>query len=100
MLKELESRKNKDFVVDLSVKNNAYAPVEGDSIHVDPNFQQPVRIQTAAGKVPGTTRRIIAHELGHAVFSVRDAGKNKMKNVIENENPVINELGEPSRTRY
>lgn len=103
MLKELESRRflglfRTDFKVDLNVTNNAYAPLGGDSIHVDPNFHP--SIDTANGPIAATTQRIMAHELGHAVFGTADDGPSRMNNVTQNENTVMNELGEPSRTKY
>jgi len=42
----------------------------------------------------------MAHELGHAVMAHRDNGLNKMSNVNANENPIMNALGQPSRTKY
>ncbi len=44
--------------------------------------------------------RIIAHELGHAVFGIGDAGPGRLSNVLANENPIMLELGEPARTHY
>lgn len=89
---------SKDFVVDLTIVNNAYAYPGGDAIYVDPNFH-PVT-QTTVGPIAATTRRIIAHELGHAVFGTLDNGFANMNNVNQNENPIMNSLGQPSRTRY
>lgn len=103
MLKELEKRRSfgvfrTTFTIDLTVTNNAYAPAPGDAIYLDPRWHPP--IQTAAGPIPATTRRIIARELGHAVYGHRDSGPNRMWNVNRNENPIMNALGQPSRTQY
>ena len=57
-------------------------------------------IQTTAGVIPAPTARILAHELGHAVFRMNDTGPGLMANVLANENPIAIELGEPARTRY
>ena len=103
MLSVLESRRfllffYTAFTVDLTIKNNAYAYPNGNTIYVDPNFH-PI-IDTTVGYIRASTQRIMAHELGHAVFGTRDKGPNNMNNVIQNENPIMNELGQPSRTRY
>ncbi|MDP5211333.1 M91 family zinc metallopeptidase, partial [Microbulbifer sp. 2205BS26-8] len=103
MLANLEDRRSfwffkKDFVVDLTVTNNAYAYPGGDAIYVDPNFHP--EIQTTDGPMAATTRRIMAHELGHAVFSTPDDGLYRMNNIIRNENLIMNALGQPSRTEY
>jgi hypothetical protein len=103
MLAALESRRflfffKTAFVVDLRVSNNAYAYPGGNAVYIDPSFH-PV-IQTTSGPIPATTQRIIAHELGHAVFSMADTGPGRMINVNINENPIMNSLGQPSRTRY
>ncbi len=103
MLTELESRRHlgfapKNFIVDLNVKNNAFAFLGRDAIYVDPSFHP--TILTTAGEIPATTRRIIAHELGHAVFGTADDGPDRMNNVLQNDNPIMNSLGEPSGLRY
>jgi hypothetical protein len=97
MLTKLEARSG-NFKVDLNVTNNAYARLGGNSIHVDPNFHP--TIQTNKGPLAATTQRIMAHELGHAVFGTADNGPARLNNVKRNENPIMNELGEPSRTKY
>ncbi len=48
MLTELESRRaflffRKDFVIDLTVTNNAYAYLGGDAIYVDPDFHPTIQ---------------------------------------------------------
>lgn len=77
-------------------RNQGQAP--GQHVWVDPN-SHPV-IQTTAGPQPASTRRIIAHELGHAVTGTRDTGPNRMDNVNQNENPIVTQCGEPARTAY
>jgi hypothetical protein len=103
MLSQLESRRSffffsKDFVIDLNVVSNAYAYPGGDAIYVDPTFHP--TIQSTAGPIAATTQRIMAHELGHAVFGTLDDGPARMNNVLMNENPIMSALGGPSRTRY
>lgn len=41
-----------------------------------------------------TLQRIIAHELGHAAMGTRDAGVNRMDNVIKHENSIMRQLGD------
>ena len=67
-------------------------------INLDPS-RHPV-IQTTSGPIPAGTRRILAHELGHAVMGTRDVGPGRMDNIHLNENPIMTSLGEPARTRY
>jgi hypothetical protein len=103
MLSQLETRRSffffkSDFVVDLTVANNAYAYTGQDAIFVDPNFHP--LIQTTIGLVPASTLRILGHELGHAAFGTRDDGPGRMNNVLQNENPIMRTLGQPDRTRY
>ena len=59
-----------------------------------------MQIQTERGLVTPSLQRQIAHELGHAVFGLRDVGPGQMQTVIHAENSVMRALGEPSRTRY
>ncbi|WP_281284232.1 FG-GAP-like repeat-containing protein [Exilibacterium tricleocarpae] len=103
MLTQLESRRflwffKKDFNIDLTIKNNAYTSPGADTIYLDPNYS-PI-IQSTAGPITATARRIMAHELGHAVFSAEDDGFRQMNNIIQNENPIMNAFGLPSRTRF
>jgi hypothetical protein len=103
MLAQLETRRSfflfrRDFVVDLTVTSNAYTYPGYDTLFVDPNFH-PV-IQTTRGPLPASTLRILAHELGHAVFGTLDDGPGRMNNVRQNENAVMRALGHPERTVY
>ena len=66
-------------------------------ITIDPNWLRERSFHTANGAVPFTIRRALAHELGHAAFGTTDED---MLNIIENENPIMNALGQPSRTAY
>jgi len=67
-------------------------------VNIDPK-SNPV-IETTGGPTPASPERIIAHEVGHYATGTRDAGPNRMDNVIQNENPIVRELGEDERTRY
>ncbi len=72
--------------------------VGGLELNIDPSFNP--SIQTVQGEISASTTRILAHEMGHAIFGTLDAGAGQMLNVNLNENPVMNSLGEPSRTVY
>ena len=50
-------------------------------------------------KVRASAERVLAHELGHA-FGDKDDGPNRMNNVVKNENPVAEALGQPARVSY
>jgi hypothetical protein len=67
-------------------------------LYVDPDSHVP--IPTANGRIFASLTRIIAHELGHSLMCDDDDGPGRMNNVNKNENPVVNALGQPSRTSY
>ncbi len=66
----------------------------------DPNLKRGVK--TTAGCIPFTLTRVIAHEFGHAIMGAHDDGPNKMNNVLQNENPIMQDplIGEPERIEY
>lgn len=47
-----------------------------------------------------SSRRILAHELGHGIFGDDDNGWQNLNNVWKNENPVMEALGHPKRWFY
>jgi hypothetical protein len=104
MLTELESQRTffffkSSFTIDLTAVNNAFVRIgERDAVHIDPTFN-PI-IQTTIGPIPANSTRVLGHELGHAAFGTKDDGPNKMNNVNQNENVIMNALGQPSRTVY
>jgi len=52
------------------------------------------------GKTNASAERILAHELGHA-YGTGDEGPGSLDNVNENENPIMEALGEQfKRTKY
>ena len=71
------------------------APTPGSYINIDPSRLG--NVLTPGGNIPTSLERAISHEFGHAVFGDSDAG---MVNIIRNENPIMKELGEPSRIQY
>lgn len=66
------------------------------------------KVTTEAGDLPASLPRILGHEMGHAATGAADPGDSNFVsgtpqpglNVIENENPIVTELGEPARTIY
>ena len=71
-----------------------------DKIEISRNINRSLKILTTEGYIFTTLTRIVAHELGHAVFGTLDSGENRLDNVIENENPIMRDLNEPERTKY
>lgn len=72
----------------------------GNHIDFDPSFNP--NINTTQGSKPASSIRILAHEIGHtpAADGCLDDGPGRMNNVLRNENPIANSLGEYSRTTY
>ncbi len=57
-------------------------------------------IQATDGSVlPISLNRLLAHELGHA-YGYGNSIKEEERNVQDNENPIVIELGEPGRLHY
>ena len=79
-----------------SVWTGKYEPT--GEIDIDPNFHP--LIQTTAGAIPANDERVVGHEIGHAATGTQDDGPNQMNNVKQNENPIMQELGQPARTQY
>jgi hypothetical protein len=91
----------KDFIVDFMVRNNAFAYVDSDRVYVHPDCHH--NIDTADGSITMNTRRMIAHEMGHAIMSAPVENfqrEYRMINIRENENPIMEFFGEPQRLRY
>jgi RHS repeat-associated protein len=72
--------------------------VSQNTVLIDPNMR--TLVQTTAGPIVATDTRTVAHELGHSVTGTQDTGPGNMDNVIQNENPIAQALGEPARTQY
>jgi RHS repeat-associated protein len=72
----------------------------GNEIRFDPSFNP--NINTTYGVQPASSERILGHEIGHtpAADGACDDGPGRMNNVLRNENPIANSLGQPSRTTY
>ena len=76
--------------------NELEAP--GSHINVDPSYHPRIKVRRQFlffrwnGTQDASTRRIIAHELGHAVFGTPDAG---LQNVLLNENAIVNSCSSP-----
>jgi hypothetical protein len=83
-------------------------PKTGD-VFYDPATRKHYWLIGKNGKViPNTWERSLAHELGHAVTGIGDddvsgappCGGSRMSNIIANENPVAEELGQATRYSY
>lgn len=99
MLVELESRK-RAFGIDLTEAGvaNSDHPGKSNLIHIGIGFHP--MIMTTDGPRAAGLIRILAHELGHAAFGVFDDGPGRMRNIRENETPIMRALGYPARTQY
>jgi RHS repeat-associated protein len=84
--------------ISINNQNDDSSELGAGSVNVEPR-DHPC-IQTTAGRQPASTQRIIAHELGHAVTGTDDDGPGRLNNINQNENPIMNALGQPSRTSY
>ena len=100
LVESAENNKKRDFQItkDCTGKPN-YDP-STDKINFDPNFDINIPTTDKSGTSPATPEGILAHELGHAVTGTLDDGPNNMNNVNQNENPVRQGLGLPTRTAY
>jgi hypothetical protein len=70
----------------------------GNNIWLDPKFHP--YIETDKGWIRSSTKRMLAHELGHTSFGTLDDGYREMNNINLNESPVMRELRYPIRIRY
>lgn len=66
-------------------------------IHINPDqVGQSYRSSGPTGYDSLTYERLTAHELGHAAMGTLDSGPLRMENVWRNENPVMQQLGDPN----
>lgn len=87
-------------VVDVRLNNrgNLSAPTPGNHVNIDPSAHPVIQVRRQFlffhwnGTQAASTTRIIAHELGHAVFGTPDAG---LQNVLLNENAIVNSYSSP-----
>jgi len=103
MLTVLESRTDfmgniKEFTLDYRYPNRSDAKYFGNTLKIDPNYVQ--MMDTTAGRIRATLIRLMAHELGHAVYGYRDDGPGRMRNVLKSENPIMRALKMPERLNY
>ncbi len=71
----------------------------GRNIYLDPNYHPPV--DTTCGKQKSPTEVMLGHEFGHAVRGdIFPTPADELQNIIDNENPIRQELSLPLRTQY
>jgi RHS repeat-associated protein len=71
----------------------------GRNIYLDPNYHPP--IDTTCGKQKSPTEVVLGHEFGHAVRGdIFPTAADELQNIIDNENPIRQELSLPLRTQY
>ena len=86
------------YEVDIVLGDFGMAYVNDGVIAIDPDFH-PIT-ETTGGLIRASTLRVLAHELGHKIMGDLDDGLKHLNNTKRNENPIMNNLGEPARTRY
>jgi RHS repeat-associated protein len=70
----------------------------GRNIYLDPNYHPAV--DTTCGKQKSSTEIMLGHEFGHAVRGdIFPTDADEMQNIIDNENPIRQELSLPRRTQ-
>lgn len=97
----------RDFVLDfVRGKNRSDAPYGKDVLFIDPNFRELETIDGSRALVQPSLLRLMAHEMGHAVYGTHDwgttdmYGRPDMKNVTNHETPIMRALGMPARIKY
>jgi RHS repeat-associated protein len=97
----LDSLIGRDTVIVINERNDVSTrPLLGIT-WIDVNAEK--WVLTSEGCVESSLERNLAHELGHLATGTGDVdymGQEKMKNVMTNENPIVEELGETERTKY
>ncbi|WP_165595550.1 RHS repeat-associated core domain-containing protein [Methylovorus sp. MM2] len=92
---------------DYTITDTRYGPLTGqpayrdrytNTLYIDPSAH-PI-VNTTKGPLPASTSSILGHEIGHMATGTEDVGVGRMDNVIQNENPIREYLGEPARTTY
>ena len=95
-----------DFKLDFTFRHRSEAAYGKDLLVIDPNFRE---LETLAGSrelVQPSLLRLMAHEMGHAVYGTWDRhttdiyGRPDMQNVTSHENPIMRALGMPDRIKY
>jgi len=80
--------------------NGSYTRKGSQSMVFDPT-QVGKSYESKNGGGTFSTERIMAHEVGHAAMGAGDEGLGLMNNVDWNENPIMEQLGDPNdRTAY
>jgi len=87
------------YVIGDWVLGNDFRQPMNPRVNVDPNFHP--KATTSCGQQPIPTSVALGHELGHLLrgdqwFNLND----EWNNVLQNENPIRQQLGLPLRTAY
>ncbi len=88
-----------NITVEINNNGDIEAELNGNLVRVDPVFKP--NVLTDRGIVDTTMRRLLSHELPHAMIGTGDrAILSPGPNVLENENPIMKYLGGRPRIRY
>jgi hypothetical protein len=85
----------RDFVLKFTFPHRSEAPFGKDVLIIDPNFRELETIEGSRALVQPSLLRLMAHEMGHAVYGTRDwetfdkYGRPDMQNVTSHENPIM-----------
>ena len=70
------------------------------NIGVNPAVLPYYQVENTDGWDTPSILQVVAHELGHGLTGVKDSGPGNNNNVYANENPILSELGQPTRLSY
>jgi RHS repeat-associated protein len=98
LLERLENDPGRDYLILVNDERcTANTDVIGGTIEINPYLRS--TITTTEGDRIASRTRILAHELGHLTGTLDD-GPNRMNNIREWENPIMEPLEGYSRTSY
>jgi hypothetical protein len=83
-------RDNRRVVIWVNSDGDQRADFFRGYLYIDPS-DLPTYL-SSRGERRANLERVIAHELGHAVFNETDEGPGELNNILRNEDPVMAEL--------
>jgi hypothetical protein len=96
---QLEAKYSQQNPLNIDITNGTTgAYPNSNNVFIDLSYHPDV--QTTDGWIPSSSLRILAHETGHAATGTHDDGPGQMNNVNQNENPIMQQLGQPARISY